>query len=275
MAVVLLAALLHAGWNAIVKGGEDAFVSTSAVVVGHALPALAAIAILPAPARASWGWIALGVGLHLGYQAFLATAYRLGDLSRIYPVARGSAPLIVALVSVAALGVPLGLPQIVAIGLIGTGIVAIGAARRGPADGGAVLAALVTGGFIAAYSLADGLGARLSGSPVAYFGWIASLNALVTAAILAWRRPGALLRLPWLAPSAFWLGGPASFAAYALVVWAFTQAPIALVTALRETSIVFALLIGAVMLRERVEPARIAATFVVLCGVVLLRLGRT
>ena len=135
-------------------------------------------------------------------------------------------------------------------------------------------AALTTGIFIAGYSLCDGMGARLSGSPVGFFACAAIGNSALFAAFTAWRRPGLLRGLPLRAPAAFFFGGTASFAAYALVVWAFTQAPIALVTTLRETSIVFALLIGAFILRERIDLAHIASTFVTLVGVALLRLSR-
>ena len=275
MGAVLLAALLHASWNAVVKGGDDKLVSTLAVVIGHAVPGFVAAALLPVPDPASWPWIGLGAVLHVGYQMFLAAAYRDGDLAQVYPIARGSAPLIVALVSVTLLGVALATAEIAAILLIATGIISIGAARAGRADPRTLATALATGGFIAAYSLSDGTGARLSGSPVAFYAWMTLLNATFSAAILARLRPGALFSLHRRAPGAFWFGGLASFAAYALVVWAFTQAPIALVTALRETSIVFALVIGAVFLREKVDLARIAATFVTLSGVILLRLGRS
>ena len=272
---VLAAALLHASWNAIVKGGSDKLASVGAVIIGHAVPAALALAVVAPPAPASWPWIGLGVALHLGYQGFLIAAYRLGDFSRVYPVARGSAPMIVALVSTTLLGVTLGRAELLAVLLIALGILSIGLTRdrAAPVQNGAVAAALVTGCFIAAYSLADGLGARLSGSPVGFYAWIAILNAVVLAAVLAVRRPGLLPRLPRHSPAAFWIGGPASFAAYALVVWAFTQAPIALVTALRETSIVFALLIGALVLRERIDLARIASVFVTLAGIALLRLS--
>ena len=128
--------------------------------------------------------------------------------------------------------------------------------------------------FIAAHLLCDGIGARLSGSPVGFFAWSAIGGALAFTAFTAWRRPGLVRALPRRAPAAFFGGGAASFAAYALVVWAFTQAPIALVAALRETSIVFALLIGAFVLRERIDLARVASTFVTLVGVGLLRLSR-
>lgn len=274
-AAVLLAAFLHAAWNAVVKGGGDKFMSMTGMAVGHAIPGTAAILLLPAPAPESWPWIAIGVALHFGYQWFLLNAYRLGDLSQVYPLARGSAPLIVAVVSVTALGVVLTGTEVAAILLIAAGIISIGLARSGRANPGAVSAALITGVFIAAYSLTDGIGARLSGSPIAYFGWTATLGGVAFAAFAQWRRPGMVRGLPRTAPGAFFFGGSASFAAYAIVVWAFTQAPIALVTALRETSIVFALLIGAFVLRERVDLARIASIFVTITGTVLMRFARS
>ena len=272
---VLIAAVLHAAWNAVVKSGDDKWLSMAAVVIGHAVSAAVALLLAPAPAPESWPWIGLGVALHFGYQWFLLSAYRLGDFTRVYPLARGSAPLIVALVSVAVLGASLTGTEVAAMALIAAGIVSIALSRAGAApDRGAVAAALVTGCFIAGYSLCDGTGARLSGSPVGFFACAAIGNSALFAAFTAWRRPGLLRGLPRRAPTAFLFGGAASFAAYALVVWAFTQAPIALVTALRETSIVFALLIGAFVLRERIDLPRIASTFVTLVGVGLLRLSR-
>ncbi len=274
-AAVLLAAFLHAAWNAVVKSGDDKWLSMAAVVIGHAVPAAVALLFVPAPAPESWPWVGLGVALHFGYQWFLLSAYRLGDFTRVYPLARGSAPLIVALVSVAVLGASLNRTEVAAVALIAAGILSIALSRAGSApDRGAVAAALVTGCFIASYSLADGVGARASGSPVGFYAWIAIGGAMTFAAFTAWCRPGLATALPRRAPAAFFGGGPASFVAYALVVWAFTQAPIALVAALRETSIVFALLIGAFVLRERIDLARVASTFVTLVGVGLLRLSR-
>ena len=274
-AVVLLAAFLHATWNAVVKSGGDKWLSMAALVVGHAVPAALALLVVAPPAPESWPWIGLSLALHFGYQWFLLSAYRLGDFTRVYPLARGSAPLIVALVSVAVLGATLSGTEVAAVALIAAGILSIALSRQGAApDPGAVAAALTTGLFIAGYSLCDGMGARLSGSPVGFFACAAIGNSALFAAFTAWRRPGLMRGLPLRAPAAFFFGGTASFAAYALVVWAFTQAPIALVTALRETSIVFALLIGAFVLRERIDLARIASTFVTLCGVALLRLSK-
>ena len=271
---VLLAALLHAAWNAVVKGGDDKLQSMAGMSVGHAIPGIAAILLFPPIAPEAWPWIALSVVLHFGYQWFLLTAYRLGDLSRVYPLARGSAPLLVTLVSVAVLGASLTGHQILAVVLIAAGVLSVALTRADTPQPGAVAAALVTGVFIAAYSLTDGLGARASGSPIAFFGWTATLGGLLFGAFVQWRRPGLVARLPFDAPGAFFFGGTASFVAYGIVVWAFTQAPIALVTALRESSIVFALLIGAFVLKERVDLGRIAATFLTLCGVALMRLAR-
>ena len=285
-AAVMLAALLHAGWNAAVKGGRDSFTSMAAVVIGHGLPAALALAFVPAPAPESWPWIGLSIVLHFGYQCFLLSAYRLGDLTRVYPLARGSAPLIVAAVSVTVLGTVLSGLEWTAVALISAGIVSIALVRRvpGPAssavpaaavpDHRVVVAALVTGLFIAAYSLIDGVGARVSGSPVGYFAWSAVGGATLFAVLTRLRRPGLIHILPRRLPATFFVGGTASFVSYALVVWAFAQAPIALVAALRETSILFALLIGAFVLRERIDLGRIASTFTMLVGVALLRLVR-
>ena len=278
-AAVILAALLHAVWNALVKGGGDKHGAMAAVVIGHAPLALAVAAVAPAPDAAALPFVAGSVALHLGYQVFLVAAYRIGDLTQVYPLARGAAPLIVALVSVGALGVVLSPAEVIAIAAIGAGIMSLALVRR--ADGlrnpRAAGAALATGGFIAAYSLVDGWGARLSGSPLGYWTWTALANAIVFGCWTMFVRPDlirgaprnrALLRVGLI-------GGSASFVAYALVIWAFTQAPIPLVTALRETSIVFALGIGVVFLRERLDLARVASVVMTLFGVVLLRLGRS
>jgi drug/metabolite transporter (DMT)-like permease len=273
---VIAAALLHAVWNALVKGSADKFLGMTAVVVGHVPAALAALAVFPAPAPASWPWIAAAIALHIGYQLFLLHAYRAGDLTQVYPIARGSAPMIVAAVSVGFLGVALAPVEVLAVLTIGAGIMSLSLVRRqdGLRNGKAAALALATGGFIAAYSLVDGTGARLSGSPVGYFAWTALGNAAIFSGLIAMIRPGVLSGIPVRGMRVLAVGGTASFVAYALVVWAFTEAPIALVSALRETSIVFALLIGVTLLGERLDLARVASTMVTLFGAALLRLAR-
>lgn len=273
---VLLAALLHASWNALVKNTSDKFLSMSAVVLGHLPFACLAVVVVPFPAAASWPYIMAGAALHMGYQLFLLRSYRAGDLSHVYPIARGVAPLLVAGISVVFLGVQLMPFEMIAIAVIGIGIMSLVLVRgsEGIRNPHAATMALITGCFIAAYSLIDGHGARLSGTAVGYFGWLAIVNAVVFASIAAIRTPGFFDKLVRKGSKIAILGGGASFVAYSLVVWAFTQAPIALVTALRETSIIFALLIGVFLLRERLSLAKVISTTLTMLGVILLRVSR-
>lgn len=275
-AAVMGAALLHAAWNALIKGGNDKVLGMGALVLGHAPPMLVVLCFAPLPAPESYPYILAGIALHLGYQMFLIRAYRVGDLTQVYPIARGVAPLIVAVVSVGVLGVVLSGIEMLAIVIIGTGILSLALVRR--ADGvrntQAAVLALVTGGFIASYSLVDGMGARVAGTALGFYAWLSVGNVILFALYLfCFNRP-VLRAIPFAGRRAFLLGGTASFVAYAIVTWAFTQAPIALVTALRETSIVFALLIGVVFLRERLDLVKVVSTMTTLLGAALLRLAK-
>ena len=273
---VIGAALLHASWNALVKGGADKLMSLTAVIVGHIPLALVAIAVSPPLDTGALPYIAIGILLHFGYQVFLLYAYSAGDLTQVYPIARGSAPLIVAAVSVTVLGISLAFLELVAVLVIGVGIVSLALVRRadGLRNGKAAIFALITGCFIAAYSIVDGMGARVAGTALGYFGWLGLGNAIALAIAVAFHAPKTFGHLWRDGQMLFWIGGSASFAAYAIVTWAFTQAPIALVTALRETSIVFALLIGVVVLKERLDLMKVLSTMTVLIGAALLRLAR-
>ncbi|MDF1871150.1 hypothetical protein [Vannielia sp.] len=274
-AVVILAALLHAVWNALVKGGADKGAAMGAVVLGQGLSGGLLLPVTTMPDLACWPWLLAGVALHLGYQLFLMQAYRFGDLTQVYPIARGVSPLIVGLVSVAFLGASFTLIELQGLALICVGIASISLVRRGDGafQGKAAGLAVVTGMFIAAYSLVDGQGARIAGTSLGFYGPLAVLNAVGFAAIAGVARPG-LMRRAIALPGPIILGGGASFAAYALVVWAFTQAPIALVTALRETSIIFALLIGVIAMGERLSLGKVLSTAMTLAGAMLLRLSR-
>ena len=201
----------------------------------------------------------------------------MGDLTQVYPIARGSAPLIVALVSVVLLGVQLNSFELLAILVIGSGIISLALVRQsdGTQNRNAALVALITGGLIASYSLIDGIGARLAGTSLGFYCWLAIGNGLLMIAFLALRSPQTLRALPRNGMPILFVGGGASFIAYALVTWAFTQAPIALVTALRETSIVFALLIGVFFLKERLSLLKVFSTMTTLLGAVLLRYARS
>ena len=273
---VLGAAFLHATWNAMVKGGADKTLNLGAVILGHVPPALIALPFVPLPAAESLPYLFVGIGLHFGYQYFLLNSYKIGDLTQVYPIARGSAPLIVAGISVLFLGVTLKPGETLAVLLIAGGIISLALVRHADQqrNGKASLLALTTGVFIASYSLVDGLGARIAGTSVGFFAWLAIGNSLLLALYLRVRAPGTLTKIATKGRGLFFFGGGASFLAYAIVTWAFTQAPIALVTALRETSIIFALLFGVFFLKERLSLMKLLSTVATLCGAILLRYAR-
>jgi drug/metabolite transporter (DMT)-like permease len=274
--IVLFAALLHASWNFLVKGSRDKRLGMSAVVLGHTPFALVALLFAPLPSLESLPYIVGGAVLHVGYQLFLLASYRIGDLSQVYPLARGSAPLIVATISVTLLGERLSWLELTAVTVIGGGIMSLTLVRHsdGLRNGRAASLAVITGGFIASYSLVDGMGAREAGTALGFYGWLSTVNAVIFAAIMRFVQPGvvrAVICRDWRLALC---GGGASFCAYAMVTWAFTVAPIPLVTALRETSIVFALLLGVFVLKERLDPMKVFATMCTLLGVGLLRVNR-
>lgn len=275
--VVLLAALCHATWNAFVKADGDRLVFKAVMLGTSGIAALSATPFLPLPAPESWPYIAASVLLHQGYTIFLLLAYRYGDLSHVYPLARGSAPLIVAFLSLTLLGERLTGSALLAVLMIGAGIVSLSFTRgvQGLRNSWAVFFALGTGLFIAGYTVTDGAGARLAGSAHGYSAWALGLEGLPIAAFVLWRRgAGALPQIRRVWKQAVPIGLIA-LAAYWAVIWAMTVAPIALVAALRETSIVFAVLFGVLFLKERLSLARLAATFMTLAGAALLKINRS
>lgn len=273
---VLIAAALHAAWNALVKNASDKYLSMTAVVLGHFPFACLAVLSSPWPDRSSWPLILVGAALHVGYQLFLLHSYRSGDLSHVYPIARGIAPMLVAGISVLALGVQLTAGGTIAILAIGIGIMSLVFVRGndGLRNRHAAMMALITGCFIAGYSLVDGYGARQAETALGFFGWLSIVNTIVFSLVISAVRPDILRKVAVEGTKITMLGGGSSFVAYSLVVWAFTQAPIALVTALRETSIIFALLIGVFFLNERLNIAKVFSTSLTVFGAVLLRISR-
>lgn len=276
MIVVLFAAMLHAFWNFLVKDSFDKHVSMTAVVLGHTPFALIALLFSPLPSVDSLPYLLGGALLHVGYQLILLSSYRIGDLSQVYPLARGSAPLMVAGISVTLLRVELSWLELTAVTVIGSGIMSLTLVRRsdGLRNGRAASLALVTGGFIAAYSLVDGMGAREAGTALGFYGWLSTVNAVIFAAVMRIVQPGTVRAMVCRNWRLALCGGGASFFAYAMVTWAFTVASIPLVTALRETSIIFALLLGVFVLKERLDPMKVLATMATLLGVGLLRMNR-
>lgn len=266
---VLGAALLHASWNALVKASPDKQLDTVMVSASAGLVALALAPWLPAPARAAWPWLASSIAIHIAYFAFLAGAYRWGELSYTYPVMRGGGPMIVALAGVFALGEVLSWSEALGVGIICLGVVGF---ASGAHDRRATLFAAGNAAVIAAYTLIDAQGVRVSGAAVGYILWFFVGNGVVITALGLARRGRAVpayLRLHWTRGA---VGGVCSLAAYGIALWAMTRAPVALVAVLRETSVIFAALIGALFLKEKLTRRRLAATGAVLLGLVALRL---
>jgi drug/metabolite transporter (DMT)-like permease len=271
---VLGAAVLHAAWNALFKSSPDKALENLALAVGRGTLALACLPWLPLPAPAAWPWIAASVVVHVAYFWALAGAYRWGDLSFAYPVMRGGAPVLVALASAAVFGEVLSVTQGAAVALICAGILAFAGAPRGDAPG-AHRALLFAGGnaaVIATYTLIDAHGVRVSGAAVSYALWFFVLNSVVQLALGATGRgrelPG-YLRRHWLRSA---IGGAFTLGSYGIALWAMSRAPVALVAAVRETSVIFAAAFGALFLGERLTLRRAGATAAVLAGLVALRL---
>jgi drug/metabolite transporter (DMT)-like permease len=271
---VLFAALLHAGWNAVVKLGLDRFSSILVLALFQSAIAALLLPFFPWPAAEAWPWLLAGSMLHTGYKLFLIRAYRHGELSQVYPLARGAAPMLVALAGAILLGERLGIVAIGAVAAIVAGILlmAFGSGEGLRLSRTGLAWALGTAGFTASYTMVDGYGARLSGTAAGFSLWLFLIDGLFMVSVaLATRGPAA-----FAAVRPVWRGGLAagamSLGSYWIAIWAFTQAPLALVAALRETSILFALLIGLVLLRERIAPARWAAAGLIVAGILLMRL---
>ena len=266
---VLGAALLHATWNVLVKAGGDKELETINIAVGSGVVALSAALLLPAPARASWPWVAASALVHILYFIFLAGAYRWGELSYTYPVMRGGGPMIVALIGALVLGEMLPLHQTLGVLLVCAGVLAFASGRH---DRRATTFALANAVVIAAYTLIDGQGARASGAPASYTMWFFTANGVVILGYGVARR-GAAVGTYW---RAHWqralLGGACAVGAYGIALWAMTRAPIAVVAVLRETAVIFGAFIAYFVLHEKLTRRRLAATGAVMLGLAALKL---
>lgn len=240
---------------------------------GHAILGAGLALFRPFPAPEVWPWLLASGLIHMAYQLFLAYAYEQGDLSRVYPISRGTAPLLVAVVSLLLLSDPISGMEMAGIAVLGAGIALMARGVFTNSESRRLLpyafgAALATAG----YTLADGLGARVAGDPVQYVSWLMILSAVFYTPAAMALRGRAVLRASVRDWGLGMVASAASFAAYAIAVWAMTVAPLALVAALRETSILFAMLLGWLVFGDRMDRSKIAAAVLVVAGVVLTRL---
>jgi drug/metabolite transporter (DMT)-like permease len=271
LAVVLVGALLHACWNLLIKSRADTRLATGGLYAAAGLIAGIALPLVGLPARASWPYLAASMVAEIIYGVLLAATYEVGDLSHAYPLMRGTAPLLVAVGSVVLVGEPLSRATVIGVLIVCGGILSLIIDARGEhRSSTATRLALLNACAIATYTTIDGMGVRVSGNAAAYslslFLLVGMPWAVFTARQL--RRTGASLRR--IAPIML-IGGACSLGSYGLALWAMTQAPVAAVAAVRESSIAFSVLLGALVLHERVTRGRAFATGLILVGVWVVR----
>lgn len=278
--LVLLAAFLHAGWNAVVKASGDRFLSFTAIRGTGTVLGLLVLAFTPLPAPESWPYLLASVAIHNFYYVVLLQAYRFGDLNHVYPLARGIAPLTVAMLAAVFAGEVPHTGGVAGIALVSLGIVSLMFAGGPPPALGregdglkAVLLAVATGLFIAFYTVVDGLGIRAAGTSIGYIVWLNVGEGIpfILAALLT--RPAELkpfMKANWRRTTGT---GLLTIAAYGLVLFALAQGAMAHVSALRETSVLFAAVIGTLVLKESFGRLRVAAAVVIVAGVVLMQVA--
>jgi drug/metabolite transporter (DMT)-like permease len=269
IAVVLGAAVAHASWNAMLKSGADRFWTMAALSFATGVVSLPFIPFLPLPPAAAWPYIVASALIHIGYNFLLVRMYGTGDFIKTYPIARGSSPLLVALGAFLLASEQLDTARLAGVVLVSGGIMALAfEGKRFSLE--SVPIALATGASIGLYTVVDGIGARLCESSVAYIAWMFALWAPGIAAIYIYLRGTRAIIRPRGDMAIALGGGLIACSGYTAVVWAMTVSPMGPVSALRETSVVFAALIGRVFLHERLTYGRMAACVVIAVGAALL-----
>ena len=271
--VVLAAAAMHAGWNAVVKGGADPFVSVTHVTLFSGSVALLFLPLVALPKDGVWLWIVASAALHTVYRFMLIGAYRSGDMAQVYPIMRGAAPMMTALGTALLIDEVISPAGFAAVTTLSAGVFLMSVKGGGVAgfQRRAVGFALLSAASTCGYTLVDGIGARLNGSGPGYALWMFVVNAAsmqVIALAMRGRAVYATFAQTWKLAAG---GGLMSMSAYFIVIWAMTKAPIALVAALRETSVLFAAVIATVVLKEPLTGWRLLACALVVGGVLLLR----
>jgi drug/metabolite transporter (DMT)-like permease len=273
--IVLIAAAFHASWNALIKIRLDPFLAIVLIAALAGMVSLPLLFFVPVPPLAAWPWLIASVITHVGYYIGLAGAYRAGDMGQVYPIARGTAPLMTAAGGALLVGENFSLIGWAGIVGLTSGVFLL--SMRGGSDLAhlnrrAVGFALFTAVTICCYSLVDGIGARTAGNAHGYALWLFVIDgAFITGIAVAWRGAESIPQM-----ARFWksglIGGVLSLVAYWIVIWAMTVAPIALVAALRETSVLFGTAIAVIFLKEPLRPLRIAAAMLIVLGIALIRL---
>jgi drug/metabolite transporter (DMT)-like permease len=274
MAIVLFAAALHASWNALVRASSQKFQDTVLIVLGAGVWTAFILPLVPIPAVESWPYLAASVLIHVVYFSLVAFSYRSGELSFVYPLMRGSAPALSAVAAALLINESPSLGGWAGVLLISCGVLVLAGDswRSGTFRTAPVMFALTNACVIVVYTLVDGQGARLSGHAFSYTGWMFLLTAPLLLAISAAGQGREILQRIQRGWCRGLLGGACTLASYGLALWAMTRAPIALVAALRETSVVFAAIIAAYFLKEPITLLRYASIFTVCAGAVAIKI---
>jgi drug/metabolite transporter (DMT)-like permease len=271
--LVLFATVMHAVWNGMVKNHPDKVVAVSSIVFGHFPLSIIAIILLPVPSLDCIPYIIASAIIHQGYQWYLLSAYQIGDLTKVYPIARGFGPLVATIISILILGLFLDSIIIFSILLICVGIMILGLFDKENKNFKVLQLSLFTGFFIGLYSLIDGYGARVSLSAIVYMSWSFILSSLLFLVVLRIKKQKNIIQnVVKKGKKIFWIGGSLSYIIYVIVVWAFTKAPIPMVAALRETSIFFSILIGYFFLQEKITTTKVISIILIVIGVIGIKL---
>ncbi|MGO1120141.1 EamA family transporter [Rhodovibrionaceae bacterium A322] len=277
VAVVLLAALLHASWNALAKSSPDRLVTMTLFALTSGLISACLLPFVPLPTGEAWFWILASALLHTGYKQMLVRAYGAGDLSQVYPLARGAAPLLVTAFSLLFLDENLTSAELTGMAILLLGVVTLSYHPGESPSWPMLVFAFATASFTAAYTLVDGLGARVLGHAVSFSAYLHLIDSGIMLTLFRVQRGKGSLSHLRLSSASGWQRGfgaaALSFLAFTLVIWAMTQAPIALVAALREVSILFALLLSIVILKEKPSGLRLLSGGLILAGLLITRLA--
>jgi drug/metabolite transporter (DMT)-like permease len=271
--LVLFAAAMHAGWNALIKVNSDRVTAMAYVTLFGSLVSAPVLLFLPFPAEEAWGLLALTIILHTAYHLFLPAAYKYGDLGQVYPIARGVAPVLVLGIAYVIADESVSLPVVIGVLCLVAGVVSLSYDHKG---GGlphrrAVGFAILTGTAIASFTVADGLGARLSGNALSFAAWTTFLDGILTY-LLIWAYRGKSLPAQWRTNFIpLFVGGVMQVGTYWIIVFALTLAPLAMVSALRETSVLFAALLSTFLLKEGLHAWRFVSAALVAAGLMIMR----